>query len=77
MQRFIDLPGDNKRTVYLPNPTWGNHIPIFQDSGFGVRYYRYYDDKTCGLEYKGLIEDVQVCICITTIIVSLTYTHMN
>lgn len=59
MNRFIDLPGDNKRTVYLPNPTWGNHIPIFQDSGFQVKYYRYYDDKTCGLDYKGLIEDVK------------------
>lgn len=59
MNRWIDLPGDNKKFVYLPNPTWGNHIPIFQDSGFQVKYYKYYDDKTCGLEYRGLIDDVK------------------
>jgi len=59
INRWIDLPGDNKKTVYLPNPTWGNHIPIFQDSGFGIKYYKYYDENTCGLNFKGLIEDVQ------------------
>ena len=43
----------------MPNPTWGNHIPIFNDSGIEVKYYRYYDPKTCGLDFKGLIEDLK------------------
>jgi aspartate aminotransferase len=59
MNRFIDLPGDNRKNVYLPNPTWGNHNTIFQDSGFACKAYRYYDEKTCGLDFKGLSEDVK------------------
>jgi len=59
MARHINLPGDNAKTVYLPNPTWGNHIPIFQDSGFNVKYYKYYDENTCGLDFKGLTQDVK------------------
>jgi len=59
MNRHIDLPGDNKKFVYLPNPTWGNHNTIFQDSNFQCKTYRYYDDKTCGLDFKGFLEDVK------------------
>jgi len=59
MERFIDLPGDNKKIVYLPSPTWGNHIPIYNDAGFQVKYYKYYDEKTCGLDFKGLTADVK------------------
>jgi aspartate aminotransferase len=45
-------------TIYQPNPTWANHIPIFQNSGFSVSTYRYYDGKG-GLDFKGFVEDVQ------------------
>lgn len=44
--------------VYLPDPTWGNHIPIFQDAGLTVRKYRYYDPATGGVNFSGLLEDV-------------------
>jgi aspartate aminotransferase len=50
----------DSKTIFLPNPTWGNHIPIFVDSGLEVKYYRYYDAKTCGLDFKGLTEDIKV-----------------
>jgi len=59
MSRFINLPGDNAKTVYVPNPTWGNHNTIFNDSDFKVKTYKYYDDKTCGLDFKGLTEDLK------------------
>ncbi|CAM9163346.1 unnamed protein product [Phaeothamnion confervicola] len=46
--------------IYLPNPTWGNHIPIYADAGLEVKRYRYYDAATCGLDYAaGLIEDFE------------------
>lgn len=45
--------------VYLPTPTWGNHIPIFGDSGLQVKKYRYYDPATKGLDLKGLLDDVR------------------
>lgn len=59
MKRFIGLPNTTKNVIYLPNPTWGNHIPIFKDSGFEIKYYRYYNDKTYGLDFEGLKTDIQ------------------
>ena len=43
--------------IYLPSPTWGNHIPIMKDAGLEVRRYRYLDSKTNGLDFAGLMED--------------------
>jgi aspartate aminotransferase len=59
IHRFINLPEETKNTVYLPDPTWGNHIPLFQDAGFKVKYYKYYEPKTCGLNFDGLRSDVK------------------
>jgi len=59
LHRFIDLPGDNKKTIYLPNPTWGNHIPIFKDAGLQTKTYKYYDEKTFGLDFDGLKGDMK------------------
>jgi aspartate aminotransferase len=46
------------KKIYLPTPSWGNHTPIFKDSGLQVAQYRYYDKKTIGLDLKGLKEDL-------------------
>mmetsp|Transcript_17840 Transcript_17840/g.37572 ORF Transcript_17840/g.37572 Transcript_17840/m.37572 type:complete len:480 (-) Transcript_17840:217-1656(-) len=45
--------------IYVPNPTWGNHIPIFTNAGLEVKKYRYYDNATCSLDFDGLIEDMK------------------
>jgi aspartate aminotransferase len=45
-------------TIYIPQPTWGNHIKIFTFSGLTVKTYRYYDPATRGLDLKGLLEDL-------------------
>ena len=47
------------RKVYMPNPTWGNHIPVFEDCGLPTTTYRYYDAKTCGLDINGMLEDLR------------------
>lgn len=44
--------------IYLPGPTWANHIPIFKDAGLDVRSYTYYDPNTCGLDFAGLCDDM-------------------
>ncbi|GAX73929.1 hypothetical protein CEUSTIGMA_g1379.t1 [Chlamydomonas eustigma] len=46
------------RTVYISNPTWGNHRNIFGDEGVKWEYYRYYDPETVGLDFKGMMEDI-------------------
>jgi len=45
--------------IYLPNPTWGNHIPIMKDAGLTVKQYSYYKPETCGLDFEGLMRDVE------------------
>lgn len=46
------------KEVYMPNPTWGNHIPLFKRAGFAVKQYRYYDPKTCGYDFNGALQDI-------------------
>uniref|UniRef100_A0A1A9WPW9 Aspartate aminotransferase n=1 Tax=Glossina brevipalpis TaxID=37001 RepID=A0A1A9WPW9_9MUSC len=55
---FLAKFWQGNREVYVPNPTWGNHIPVFEHAGLPVRKYRYYDPVTCGLDYKGCKEDI-------------------
>ncbi|VVC31453.1 Aminotransferase, class I/classII,Aspartate/other [Cinara cedri] len=46
------------KTIWVPIPTWGNHGQIFKFSGLEVKTYRYYDPKTCGLDFAGMVEDI-------------------
>uniref|UniRef100_A0A7I3ZZV1 Aminotransferase class I/classII large domain-containing protein n=1 Tax=Physcomitrium patens TaxID=3218 RepID=A0A7I3ZZV1_PHYPA len=54
LQRYF--PGT---TVYISSPTWGNHKNIFNDAGVPWKEYRYFDPKTVGLDFEGMIEDIQ------------------
>jgi len=44
--------------IYLPEPTWGNHKPIFKDSGYNLKSYTYYDGKG-GLDFEGFKKDIR------------------
>ncbi|XP_071537184.1 aspartate aminotransferase, mitochondrial [Panulirus ornatus] len=46
------------KAVWLPSPTWGNHVPIFKHVNMDVQHYRYYDPKTCGFNFSGALEDI-------------------
>lgn len=46
------------KTIYLPTPTWGNHIPISKDAGLEVKQYTYFDKKTVGLDFEGMKKDI-------------------
>ena len=43
----------------MSNPTWGNHQSIFGAAGIEVREYRYFDKKTKGLDFTGMIADLE------------------
>jgi len=47
-----------QRTIYIPQPTWGNHAKLFPLAGLSVKTYRYYDPPTRGLNFQGLLEDL-------------------
>jgi len=49
----------NYSHIYVPNPTWGNHIPIFRNAGLEVREYRYYDPKSSALDFDNMIRDMK------------------
>jgi aspartate aminotransferase len=55
---FIERFSEKKPVVYVPNPTWGNHITIFKDAGLKVEQYKYYLPATKGLDLKGLLNDL-------------------
>ncbi|XP_052772467.1 aspartate aminotransferase, cytoplasmic-like [Mya arenaria] len=47
-------------TVYVSNPTWGNHKGIFKSVGFSnVKEYRYWNPKNLGLDIDGMLEDLR------------------
>lgn len=50
----------HQRTIYIPQPTWGNHGKIFTLAGLSVKTYRYYDPATRGLNFQGLLEDLSL-----------------
>lgn len=42
--------------VYISDPSWANHFPIVEKSGLNHTKYPYFDPKTNGLNFKGMIE---------------------
>lgn len=55
---FLNRFHKGPKEIYLPTPTWGNHIPLFKDAGLTVKQYRYYDPKTCGFDFSGALHDI-------------------
>ncbi|THU59465.1 hypothetical protein C4D60_Mb07t02420 [Musa balbisiana] len=50
----------HEHTIYIPQPTWGNHPKVFTLAGLSVKTYRYYDPTTRGLNFEGLLEDLSM-----------------
>eukprot|EP00301_Raphidiophrys_heterophryoidea_P018970 c3960_g1_i1.p1 GENE.c3960_g1_i1~~c3960_g1_i1.p1 ORF type:complete len:434 (+),score=116.29 c3960_g1_i1:89-1303(+) len=45
--------------VYSTKPSWANHKNIVEGAGLEYKEFRYYDAKTRGLDFAGMIEDMQ------------------
>lgn len=46
------LPAD----VYVSRPTWGNHGAVVEKAGLKVVEYPYYDAKTRGFDFNGMVD---------------------
>jgi len=57
LSRFAGDQLGNK--IYMPQPTWGNHIPIANDSGLDVEFYKYYDKDAMWMDFAGMMADVK------------------
>ncbi|WP_194207221.1 aromatic amino acid transaminase [Superficieibacter sp. 1612_C1] len=42
--------------VWVSDPTWDNHVAIFEGAGFSVNTYPWFDDTTKGVRVNALIE---------------------
>ena len=52
-----------KSKVLIPKPTWSNHHNIWRDAGVDKAEFRYYDPRTQGLDFDGMMEDLKVRCC--------------
>ena len=41
--------------AWISDPTWENHRALFENAGFSVRAYAYYDAKTHGVNFEGML----------------------
>lgn len=55
---FLSAFFPGAKELWLPTPTWGNHIPLSKHAGLAVKQYRYYDPKTCGFDFHGALQDI-------------------
>ncbi len=46
-------------TIYLSTPTWANHEPCFLAAGLRTEYYPYYDTKTKGFDFAGMMNTLK------------------
>ncbi|MDD2879030.1 MAG: aspartate/tyrosine/aromatic aminotransferase [Rhodoferax sp.] len=44
--------------VLISDPSWENHRALFTNAGFVVESYRYYDETTRGLDFAGMLADL-------------------
>jgi len=48
------------KTVYVSDPTWGNHNLVFKNAGFqSLNKYRYWDTANRQIDFEGLVADLE------------------
>jgi aromatic-amino-acid transaminase len=48
-----------KASVWISDPSWENHRALFENAGFTVETYAYYDAATKGLRFDAMLADLQ------------------
>ncbi len=49
----------SKSTVWFSNPTWPNHKPIFEASGFNTNGYEYFDKEKNIVDFENMINSIK------------------
>lgn len=55
---FLHLAYPNSE-MWISDPAWDNHHSIFQGAGIPTHSYRYYDARTQGVDFAGLMADIR------------------
>jgi len=45
--------------AWISDPTWENHRGLFENAGFAVRTYRYYDPVTRDVDFEGMLSGLR------------------
>jgi len=48
--------GNPHATIWVSDPTWGNHIPLLSDTGLQIKTYPYYDVVSHGVNFDGMMD---------------------
>lgn len=54
--------------VLISDPSWENHRALFSNAGFVVESYRYYDANTRGLDFAGMLADLNAAAAGTVVV---------
>src|SRR5665811_2075578 len=54
--------------VLISDPSWENHRALFNNAGFTVESYRYYDAQTRSLNFAGMLADLQAAAAGTVVV---------
>ncbi|QXZ10835.1 aspartate/tyrosine/aromatic aminotransferase [Comamonas sp. Y33R10-2] len=54
--------------VLISNPSWENHKAIFQNAGFEVGTYSYYDAATRSIDFAGMLADLNAAAAGTVVV---------
>ncbi|MEG2818433.1 MAG: amino acid aminotransferase [Comamonas sp.] len=54
--------------VLISNPSWENHRAIFQNAGFEVENYAYYDAATRSIDFAGMLADLNAAPAGTVVV---------
>jgi len=48
-----------KSTVWFSEPTWANHKPVFESSGFKTNEYKYFNKETNNIDFEKMINSIK------------------
>ena len=46
-------------TIWVSDPTWGNHIPLLGDAGLHIQTYPYYDKTSHGVNFEAMLQTLK------------------
>ena len=50
---------DRQAEVWISDPSWENHRALFENAGFKVQAYPYYDSATHGLKFEAMLDTLR------------------
>ncbi|RKP30758.1 PLP-dependent transferase [Metschnikowia bicuspidata] len=49
---------NSAKEVFVPEPTWANHVAVFTDAGLSADFYAYYDKENNDLDFANLKKSI-------------------